>query len=214
MKLSVIVLCASFLYSMLSAQDINITSKSITADLKETRVLIRRSPFEQGDFELSMLGNAGKESLKSTYAGITFDDQSYEYVSLNFCLGYYILDGLSIEPEVDWFAQEDVTPSISGTLNLSYTQRIPESIIAPFVRIGYGFGNTIFVQSKPDFPYIILRSGTVRLVNLGAGIKISISPDVIVRTELKYKNESDQESDDFHTTHTNLGLYFGFSILI
>jgi len=61
--------------------------------------------------------------------------------------GFYIVDGLVLEPEILWTAVEGTEPSFSLSGNLAYNFNVPKFHVTPFVLIGYGTGNAILFFS-------------------------------------------------------------------
>ena len=124
-----------------------------TICISQVKVISSRPAFKQGAFEFSFAANVGESnnSVKEIYTYYNYYDSSYQlndnnysdgslYVQLGASLGYYILDGLSIEPELNInipFAQT----SISLLGNLCYTFSVPQTNVYPFVKAGYGLSN-------------------------------------------------------------------------
>lgn len=174
--------------------------------------------FKQGQVELSFSGSIGSFSPPST-PDYKLDAQNY--VSLYVVPGYYILDGLSVEPELGLMAEESSKPAQYLLLNLSYTYLIPETKIGCFVRGGYGisnsmeypFGNGVVIPASDKF--------NVGVLNLGVGAKFLISSSVLIRTEFNYKKHSwkDEYNSPYYSysldfTESTIGVILGFSILL
>ena len=119
-----------------------------------------RQKFQQFDWECAALFSIGlsstssENSTQSYYSHGSGNDEFYSEISL--ALGFFILDGLSIEPEIQYnFFSGDATLSVIG--NVSYTFNIPGKNIYPFIKIGYGksgytaygynfYGNSYFLH--------------------------------------------------------------------
>ncbi len=174
--------------------------------------------FKRGDVELSFSGSIGSWSPPSTPA---YKVESQNYASLYVVPGYYVADGLSVEPELGFMAVENSKPAQYLLLNLSYTYLIPETKAGCFVRAGYGlanaleypFGNGIVVQASDKF--------NVGVLNLGVGAKFLISSSVLVRTEFNFKKHSwtEESTSPYYSykwdfTESTIGLILGFSIVL
>ena len=109
-------------------------------------VSVCRSVFaqtQQGLWELSLSGNVGSVSGSSETTGpfgnFTSEQEAQGYLSLALRPGFYIIDGLVVEPEFLWTAMDRNPPSYSLSGNIAYNFTIPESRITPFLLVGrYG----------------------------------------------------------------------------
>lgn len=75
--------------------------------------------FKQGNIELGFSGTAGWQKYSSAVS------ISMKYASLSLLPGYYVSDGLSIEPEIGMTFMEKVKPAFFFVGNLSYTFLLP-----------------------------------------------------------------------------------------
>ncbi len=179
---------------------------------------LSNAQFKEGDVELSFSGSIGSWSPPSTP---DYKIESENYASFYIVPGYYVVNGLSIEPELGLMAMEKSKPGQYVLMNLSYTYLIPDSKIGCFVRAGYGlanafeypFGNGIVVPASDKF--------NVGVLNLGAGAKFLISSNVLIRAEFNFKQHS--WTYEYNSTYysysadykeSTLGVVLGFSILL
>jgi opacity protein-like surface antigen len=176
-----------------------------------------------GTWELSLPGTAGSVSTKTEYSGSyrsgSNSPEAQSYLMLYVRPGYYIFNGLSLEPEIPWMAIEDIEPALSVTGNISYTLHSPESRVAPFVLVGYGMGNTI-----PDAQRAVVCTSDefdVSVLNAGGGFKIFVGEATALRVEYRYQRCSKEESETFgpytmtfrHTNNQH-NVIFGFSFFL
>ncbi|HEX9253322.1 MAG TPA: hypothetical protein VF870_13835 [Ignavibacteriaceae bacterium] len=162
---------------------------SLTA---QVRNISERQYFRQSDWEVASSFAIGlsKTTYESTsqnyYAGGSSDEQFYSEISL--AIGFFILEGLSIEPELDYnFFQDDATFSMIA--NISYTLHIPKKSIYPFFKVGYGkSGFRGYSYSPyPDNSEGLFGSLNANLINASAGLKIIQSSSFAMILELNYK---------------------------
>lgn len=153
----------------------------------------------QGSWEMSMSATMGSvsSSTEYTYGGqsSTYEGEAETYLSLAIRPGFFVVDGLSIEPELLWTAVEGDQPAIAVFGGLSYTFAITESPIAPFILVGYGIGNGIPIAQR-----MIGRTSSdfdVSALNAGGGLKVFVSPNVAFRAEYRYQRYSWQEEVTF-----------------
>ncbi len=205
---------------LLFAQDIDVSSKGATLNLGDARVMIRRAPFMQGDVEISALLNAGQQSEESSgLAGYTSSSISRNYMNFGISAGYYLADGFSIEPEVGIFVVESARPGFSGLMNASYTYRIGNSPVALFARAGFGAGTGTSIMGMNSLIVPVGGDETVSLYAFGGGVKFIVTPDVVLRGEVRFRHESYSRSYGFANmtvdyVQTNTVLFFGFSFLL
>ena len=142
--------------------------------------------FKKGNVELSLMGGFG--SFTETTSSST-KSSSTTIINLAITPGYYIVDGLSFEPELGLTI---ITPEngsgssgVSGVANLSYTFASSENPFAPFLRIGYGISNGLQLPAIGTF--IIENKGSnqssVTIIATGAGMKFLIGTHAAIRTE-------------------------------
>jgi opacity protein-like surface antigen len=154
----------------------------------------------QGSWEMSMSASMGSVSSATeyTYGGktSTYEGEAESYISLAFRPGYYIIDGLSFEPELVWTATEGNEPAIAVLAGLSYTFTIPQSPVAPFILVGYGIGNGIPVAQR-----LIGRTSNefdVAALNAGGGLKVFVSPNIAFRAEYRYQRYAWEETPSIY----------------
>jgi len=181
------------------------------------------SQTQKGAWEFSLSGNFGSVSTSSETSGSSGTQKSETdaegYLSLALRPGFYIIDGLVVEPEFLWTAVKGTPPSFSLSGNIAYNFRIPKSHFTPFVLAGYGVGNAI-----PLFQRLLGRSSDkldITVLNVGAGLKIFISERIALRTEYRYQRysrESTFNSGSFSSTTNTVvnfhNVFFGFSIFL
>jgi hypothetical protein len=179
-----------------------------------------KAQFKQGDVELSFSGGLDSWSNSSTSSGSTHSD-SRNLAILSVVPGFYVIDGLSLEAELGLFAEEKAKPAEFLLGNISYTYPIPESRVALFGRVGYGFSNAWQLPVPLGTVLRVSNDFDVGVFNAGAGVKILVSQGVALRAELNYKSHS--WTTEYHSyyysskteyTYSNTGLLLGFSILI
>jgi len=187
-------------------------------------VSITKAQFKTGDFELSFSGSFSsmtvESSTTSTYYNSNPNSDTRSTMDISFSPGYYIADGVSIEAEFGLIAVEKSKPSQYVLLNLGYTYLVPGSRAALFIHGGYGLANSVEIPYLNNAP--VLQSGdfNVKVLNLGAGVKYLITPNVIIHGEVNYRNHNWTENySGFFNSNTdytisNIGLLFGFSILL
>jgi hypothetical protein len=194
----------------------------LTAQVKN---LSDRQYFMKFDWEVSSLVAIGieKATYKSTseyfYNG-NRDDEFYSEISL--AIGFFILDGLSIEPELDYnFFPNDASFSLIG--NISYTISIPRKNIYPFFKLGYGksgfgsYDNGYYTGNSEG----LFGSLDAKVINASAGLKIIQSSPMAMKLELNYKYitvHQDITTDYWEPYSTDnslsaLSLKFGISFL-
>jgi opacity protein-like surface antigen len=181
------------------------------------------SQTQQGTWELSLSGNLGSVSGSSettgSFGSSKSELESQGYLSLALRPGFYIIDGLVVEPEILWTAVEKDPPSFSLSGNLAYNFSIPQSHITPFVLVGYGTGNAI-----PLFQRLLFRSSDkldISVLNIGAGLKFFVAERIALRTEYRYQRYSQERtfsSGSFNSTTKTIqnfhNVFFGFSIFL
>lgn len=179
--------------------------------------------FQKGTTELAMSGNFGTSSTKSSsnsLYGNNSSSQSINYATLNVIVGFFLADGISLEPEVGWFAAEQQKPMNFLLVNISYTMPNPTSKVSPFIRAGYGISNSFAVPSMNAMGRVSDKMD-VGVLNLGAGVKYLVGTDFALRLEVNYRKQSFSQTNSYYTfsstTDVSLattGLLFGFSVLL
>ncbi len=184
--------------------------------------------FEPGKVEITFNGAAGY--LKDNLPANLYGSQSIGYVMLNADVGYYLLDGFSIEPQLGLLATENTFPSRSALLNLSYAHRISTSAIALFIRSGYGISNSLSSPEVGFVPVRINEISNVHLINAGVGAKILVTENVALNIEMNYRRETFDDkvptgiyvvtgnfaylTQTVDYTYSYVGALFGFSIFL
>lgn len=160
-----------------------------TAILMVLSASIALSQMQQGGWEFSVSGAFASLSSKTEYSGSvgshTYESEAESYFTVMLRPGFYVIDGLEIEPEISWGGASGVPPSYSFSGNASYNFLIPGSRVAPFVLAGYGIGN-----SMPMMGLMIARfsdSFDVSVLNAGAGLKVFATKSVAFRAEYRYQ---------------------------
>ena len=151
----------------------------------------------------------------------TIQPNNYEYtesgiyLNIGIATGFYIINGLSIEPELDInFCSEGLSLSVLG--NLCYTFYIPQKNIYPYVKLGYG------VSNDPKNTDDLFRNIDFKTINAGAGVKFMYFPGMAFITEINYRNLSGsytfyQGTPDSYTTESTssiISVLVGISILL
>jgi hypothetical protein len=157
-----------------------------------------RQKFQQFDWEcaaafsLGLSSTSTENSAHNYYGNNSGNGEFYSEISL--ALGFFILDGLSIEPEIDYnFFEGDATLSIIG--NISYTINIQRKKIYPFFKVGYGISSyTVNRYNYYGGSDGLFESLDAKVINAGAGLKIVQSSSFAMRIELNYKNISYTQS--------------------
>ena len=170
------------------------------------------SQTHQGAWEFSVSGAFSSLSMKTETSGFagtqTHESDAVNYFSLMLRPGFYVIDGLEIEPEINWGAADGVPPSFSLSGNLSYTYLIPGTRFAPFAIAGYGVGNGIpvlermFDRSSDEF--------NIGVLNLGAGLKLFAAKQVALRAEYRYQRYSREETVGSGTYGSTVKSTFNF----
>ena len=197
-------------------------TSSLTAQVKN---ISDRQKFQQFDWECAAslsigLSSTSTESSTQNYYGNNSGNGEF-YSEISLALGFFILDGLSIEPEIEYnFFEGDATLSIIG--NISYTINIPRKKIYPFFKVGYGISSyTVYRYGYYGGSNDLFESLDAKIINVGAGLKIVQSSSFAMRLELNYKNISYAQSqddpyngpDDISTSTSALSIKFGGSFL-
>lgn len=194
-----------------------------------------RTHFKKGDFEFGFSANLGqsttttKENYNSyNYYDSTISEYESEYshgsifLQIGANVGYYILDGLSIEPELDLrLLGGEFYVSLLG--NVCYSFYIPQKSIYPYVKLGYGLSGLneyYYGESRGLF-----ESLDYRTINASAGLKLIYSSSTALRMEINYRNISGSneysypvyysysDSRESEITVTVISLSMGLSIL-
>jgi len=206
----------------------------------QVREIESRSYFKQGDVEFNFSTNLGVgfsssnifQTIQNFYP---YDSSYYEYSSqqsdrefnllFTASFGYCIVDGLTIEPELDINLVTDNETSISLIGNLTYNFNIPRKNTYPFIKLGYGLSN---YYSDSHYGYSNESGGNsldTRVFNAGAGLKFLYSSGMALKLEINFKNynysTTSSYTDQYYQNASQLdgdmdviSLSIGFSILL
>lgn len=194
----------------------------------QVRKLSERENFSAGSFEAGLNADIGlntieKNASESNYIYINLGDERRIYLGLSASLGYYILDGLSVEPKLGLnFNFDEVTALIAG--RVCYTFNNESRSTYPYLTVGYGvtdYINNSYIQAG------LFESLNYKVVTAGAGLKfmqsfhrafiLGLSYSYIYGTDgiLTYAYMSGSiESQPMKTTMSLLSLFFGYSFEI
>jgi len=206
----------------------------------QVREIESRSYFKHGDAEFNFSTNLGvgfstSNVFQTTQNFSPYDSSYYEY-SYNYSdrpfnllftasIGYCIIDGLTIEPELDINLITDEETSISLIGNLTYNFSIPRKNTYPFIKLGYGLSN---YYSDRYYGYSNESGGSsldTRVINAGAGLKFLYSSGMALKLEINFKNYNYSNSSSYTYEYSEgtykidndmnvISLSIGFSILL
>ncbi len=147
------------------------------------------SQIHQRGWEFSVSGTFASLSTKTETSGAggttTSETASQNLFSLLLRPGFFVIDGLEIEPEFLWGLASNGPPSYSVSGNVAYNWMVPNSQVALFALAGYGVGNGI-----PALERMVTRSSEafdITVLNLGAGTKVFVSKQVAFRAEYRFQ---------------------------
>ena len=186
-----------------------ITSSYAQVDEKSERKFYKQGNWEFG-FALNIGGSSEKTKETSTYNSYTYDyTEKGFYTHLSVSTGYYIINGLSIEPEfnINLYSWE-ISASLLG--NLCYTFYLPQKNIYPYLKLGYG------LSTEPGSSSLF-ESLDIKTINAGVGIKLINSSGMAFRVEINYRNLTGSYTDYYYTYDTTtsaISISFGASILL
>ncbi len=167
---------------------------------------------QQGAWEFSVSGAFASVSSKSETSGYggshTYESEAENFFTVLLRPGFFVIDGLEIEPEILWGGASGIPPSYSFSGNLSYNVSIPNSRVVPFALAGYGIGNCI-----PILQVTIGRNSDafdVSVLNLGGGMKIFVSKQVAFRAEYRFQRYSQETSSGSGTFSSTAKLTYDF----
>ena len=138
--------------------------------------------------ELSFSGTGGWVSTSHSAGGQSSSSDAQGYVTLAARCGYFVYEGLSIEPEVALTAMEGTEPAHVLAANISYTFFPANSTVCPFVLGGIGISNAI-----PFGPNPIGKTTDgmdVFMLGAGAGVKVFLAESAALRFEYRYQRFS------------------------
>jgi hypothetical protein len=208
----------------------------------QVREIESRSYFKQGEFEVNFSTNIGvgfsKSNVTNTSQYFNYNDSTYhaethnsEYSDRPFnfvitaALGFCILDGLTVEPELDINLITDSEVSISLLGNLTYNFNIPRKNIFPFIKIGYGISNYVSGHYYGYSSGAGDNSLDTKVFNAGVGLKLIYSSGMAMKLEINYKHFSYSNSSSYDeeyymgsyesdTVVNALAFSIGYSILL
>jgi hypothetical protein len=131
------------------------------------------------------------------------------FLSLPVRVGYYILKGLELEPELMLakFDHNDVAFNLNG--NLSYNFKTSGQLV-PFLLAGAGFGNGVALG-------VLVEGGTstnATLLNAGGGVKYVIGNSGAIRLEYRFthnrlsKGDLEPDTVNLHQFFIGVSLFF------
>jgi Outer membrane protein beta-barrel domain len=196
----------------------------ITSGYAQVDEKSERKFYKQSDWEFGFSSNIGSSTVKTVQPegwnnGLPYGSYEYTenwlYLNLGVSTGFYLFNGLSIEPELDINSYaETISVSILG--NLCYTFYLPQKKIFPYVKLGYGLSN------YPENSVDIFNNIDFKTINVGAGVKLMYYSGMTFRVELNYRNLNgsntfypDQpDSYTIETTTSVISISLGVSILL
>lgn len=141
-------------------------------------------------FEISGSIMLGSFSTAYKTKGYSSNTEGKLYLNTSLKIGYFIFEGLEIEPEVYSYILEKSKPSFLLNCNLAYNYHIERSNFYPFILAGYGVGNSLPFLATNAY----LRTSDkfdIGVLNAGAGLKYFITTHVGIRIEYRYQKYKD-----------------------
>ena len=187
----------------------------ITSGYAQVNEKPERQFYKQGDWEFRYSSNIGSISIQTIDPTYYNYEENGIYLNIGIATGFYIINGLSIEPELDInLCSEGLSLSVLG--NLCYTFYIPQKNIYPYIKLGYG------VSNDPKNTEDLFENLDFKTVNAGAGVKFMYFPDMAFVAEINYRNLSGsntfyQGTPDAYTTESTssiISVLVGISILL
>ena len=187
----------------------------ITSGYAQVNEKPERQFYKQGDWEFRYSSNIGSISIQTIDPTYYNHTESGIYLNLGVATGFYIINGLSIEPELDInLCSEGLSLSVLG--NLCYSFYIPQKNIYPYLKLGYG------VSNDPKNTEDLFENLDFKTINAGAGVKFMYFPDMAFVAEINYRNLSGsttfyQGTPDSYTTESTssiIAVLVGISILL
>jgi hypothetical protein len=164
--------------------------------------------FKARDVEMSVMGGVGSYTSSYSYTN-TFmantNSTSRNYMVFSLSPAYYIIDGLSLEPEYNLNAVEGSQPSHSILLNISYTYFVEGTKVAPFVHVGYGISNSQGIPFLPNVMFRVSDKLDVTILNAGGGLKILVGSGAALRFEVNYRSyrwDEEYSYNFYYSTYT------------
>lgn len=189
----------------------------ITSGNAQVNEKSERKFYKQGDWEFSLTSNIGGSSkqTKDTYIYSYDRTEKGIYSNLGVSTGYYIINGLSIEPEFNLNLNSDGF-SVSMLGNLCYTFYLPQKNIYPYLKLGYG------VSNDPDNQNGLFEDLNLKTINAGAGLKFMYFARMAFKMEINYRSLNGSktfypDTPDSYTTETITSIFsvsLGISLLL
>ncbi|MFO7524506.1 MAG: outer membrane beta-barrel protein [Ignavibacteriaceae bacterium] len=196
-----------------------IVSLLLCSGYAQVKELSSNQYYDTGDLEFSLSMNLGRESTKEKY--VSTDQNEYfphdytdasTYFHIGVTAGYFLLPGLSVEPELNFNFSNGSIAIIIG--NISYTFFNPVKNIYPYIKIGYGITNY-----NPDYFYSTDMNDMdlARIINSGVGLKIKYSSSFAMKFEINYRNMQTSgkwyNSGDIEIHKNIISLTLGIAVL-
>ena len=187
----------------------------ITSGYAQVNEKPERQFYKQGDWEFRYSSNIGSISIQTIDPTYYNYEENGIYLNIGIATGFYIINGLSIEPELDInLCSEGFSLTVLG--NLCYTFNIPQKNIYPYIKLGYGLSN------DPKNTEDLFENLDFKTINAGAGVKFMYFPDMAFVAEINYRNLSGsttfyQGTPDSYTTESTssiIAVLVGISILL
>lgn len=178
---------------------------------------------KQGNWECSASAMAGSlsrsDEVRQGDVLLGTSESSAGYATLALRAGYFVVDRLSVEPEVFVDAVEKWNPAYILSANVTYNYPLEDIRLTPFALVGYGRGNA--VPQLLSVPLVIVRftdGFSIPVLQFGAGGKYMIGDHAALRLEYRYQHFSyDQSFGAGVTTSTSMhysNLLLGVSVFI
>lgn len=161
--------------------------------------MLSSAAFKKGNLELGAMFTVGSYKYENSQGNYT-SSRSSNFLFLNSTVDYYLIDGLSVQPEYDLIAFEDATPQSSLFGNVSYTYLLPESKIGLYARGGVGVGTGVPTPNLVAGLANISMDWDVLLLQAGIGSKFMVGNSAFVKLELNYRYGSKDYSQTYGTT--------------
>lgn len=171
--------------------------------------------FKKGNVELNFGGSAGFSSSESK-SGSNSHSSDQKYLTLSLMPGYYIIDGLSFEPEIGITSVESIKPGFLLLANMSYTHLFSNNHTAFFCRIGYGVSNASSITGVNMYSRM-LNEMDMSVFNMGGGFKFLLGSNVYIKTELNYRSfswEKEYSSSKNEYSTSILSTVFGIGLAL
>ncbi len=189
----------------------------------QVRKLSQRESYGAGSFEARLNTGIGLSSIKENrpFNNYIYTGSNREiYFNLNTSIGYYIIDGLSVEPELGFNLNFDgVTAMVIG--NLCYTFNNDSRSTYPFAKASYGFTDILnYANSNAG----IFESLNYKVIGVGAGLKFLQTSSRAFLLEITYMYisgtdgypayyyvEDIQKYEEVETIMSIISISFGYS---